>query len=107
MLGQLILGLAMVALFHGALKTRDLSSIVRIRAPLLLFSLPIHNATAFPSPSFPIRHIVLESLLALFGIIGACVKVPALKEITWASEMNTRSRKIPLVFTRGAGRARA
>ncbi|KAH9036415.1 hypothetical protein EDB84DRAFT_1186165 [Lactarius hengduanensis] len=48
--------------FEGALKTQDLSSI-----------------------------IVLESLLALFlGIIGACVKAPALQKITLASEMNTR-----------------
>ncbi|KAH9014181.1 hypothetical protein EDB83DRAFT_2233134, partial [Lactarius deliciosus] len=34
--------------------------------------------------------IFLESLLALFlGIIGASVKAPALKEIKWASEMET------------------
>ncbi|KAH8976986.1 hypothetical protein EDB86DRAFT_3250527 [Lactarius hatsudake] len=44
------------------------------------------------SPAFRGRFLNYEqSLLALFlGIIGACVKAPALKEITWASEMNTR-----------------
>ncbi|KAH9072069.1 hypothetical protein EDB83DRAFT_2220558, partial [Lactarius deliciosus] len=47
--------------------------------------------------------IVLESLLALFlGIICACVKAPALKEITWASEMKTRYAKHKGAFlTRG------
>jgi len=41
---------------------------------------------------FPFRlQIVVESFVALFlGIIGACLKAPPLKEITWASEMKTR-----------------
>ncbi|KAI9451692.1 hypothetical protein BJY52DRAFT_1296696 [Lactarius psammicola] len=42
-----------------------------------------------PETSFP-SFIILESLLALFlGIISVCLKSPALKEITWTSEMKT------------------
>src|SRR6266571_6294298 len=42
----------------------------------------------------PTRQIVLESLLALFlGIIGACLQAPAVKEITWVSEMKSRCAK--------------
>lgn len=44
-----------------------------------------------PEKSIP-PSIVFESLVALFlGIIGACLKAPPLKEITWASEMKTRT----------------
>ncbi|KAH9975983.1 hypothetical protein BGW80DRAFT_1295652 [Lactifluus volemus] len=36
--------------------------------------------------------VIIESFVALFfGIIGACIKAPAFKEITWASEMKTRT----------------
>ena len=31
------------------------------------------------------------------GIIGACVKAPPLKEITWASEMKTRCAVVALL----------
>jgi len=49
------------------------------------------KALGRPEASLP-SSIVLESLFALFlGIIGACVKAPPLKEITWASEMKTRT----------------
>ncbi len=58
------------------------------------FPLPIDNTTTTTTTSSPTRQIVLELLLALFlGIIGACLKAPALKEITWASEMKTRCAK--------------
>jgi hypothetical protein len=51
------------------------------------------KALGRPETSLP-SSIVLESLLALFlGITGACLKAPALKEITWASEMKTRCAK--------------
>jgi len=49
------------------------------------------KALGRPEGSLP-SSIVLESLFALFlGIIGACVKAPPFKEITWASEMKTRT----------------
>ncbi|KAN0130939.1 magnesium transporter [Lactarius tabidus] len=77
MLGRLILGVAMVALFHAAFSTYEHLSHLK--------------ALGRPESSLP-SSIVLESLLALFlGIVGACVKAPPLKEITWASEMRTRT----------------
>ncbi|KAF8269796.1 membrane magnesium transporter-domain-containing protein [Lactarius quietus] len=76
MLGQVILGVAMVTLFHAAFSTYEHLSHLK--------------ALGRPETSLP-SSIVLESLLALLlGIIGACVKAPPLKEITWASEMKTR-----------------
>jgi len=67
----------MVALFHAAFSTYEHLSHLK--------------ALGRPEGSLP-SSIVLESLLALFlGIIGACVKAPPLKEITWASEMKTRT----------------
>jgi len=67
----------MVALFHAAFSTYEHLSHLK--------------ALGRPETSLPFS-IVLESLLALFlGITGACLKAPALKEITWASEMKTRT----------------
>jgi len=67
----------MVALFHAAFSTYEYLSHLK--------------ALGRPEGSLP-SSIILESLLALFlGIIGACVKAPPLKEITWASEMKTRT----------------
>ena len=67
---------------EGAGKTRDFHSVVRTCSPFL---------EILPS-TLPFRHqIVLESFVALsLGIIGACLKTPPLKEITWAIEMKTR-----------------
>ncbi|KAH8976988.1 hypothetical protein EDB86DRAFT_3093627 [Lactarius hatsudake] len=69
--------------FHGALKTQDLSSI-----PMSVCSNRRSITLLLPLPS-P-RHIVPESLLALFlEIIGAaCVKAPTLEEIT-SNEIKT------------------
>jgi len=71
------LTIAIVALFHAAFSTYEYRS----------FS----KALGRPEASLP-ASIVLESFIALFlGIIGACLKAPPLKDITWASEMKTRT----------------
>jgi len=77
MLGRLLLTIAIVALFHAAFSTYE--------------HLSQWKALGEPEKSLP-SSIVFESLVALsLGIIGACLKAPALKEITWASEMRTRT----------------
>ncbi|KAI0288405.1 magnesium transporter [Russula brevipes] len=77
MLGRLLLTIATVALFHAAYSTYE--------------HLSHSKALGRPEGSLP-SSIVLESLVALFlGIVGACLKAPPLKEITWASEMRTRT----------------
>ncbi|KAF8475141.1 magnesium transporter [Russula ochroleuca] len=77
MLGRLLLTIATVALFHAAFSTYE--------------QLSHWKALGKPEKSLP-SSIVFESLVALFlGITGACLKAPALKEITWASEMKTRT----------------
>ncbi|KAI9458112.1 magnesium transporter [Russula earlei] len=77
MLGQALLTIALVALFHSAFSTYEYVS----------------HMKALGRPEGPLpASIVFESLIALFlGIIGACLKAPPLKEITWASEMKTRT----------------
>ncbi|KAN0121277.1 magnesium transporter [Russula decolorans] len=77
MLGQLFLTVAVLALFHSAFSTYE--------------HLSHWKALREPEKSIP-SSIVFESLVALFlGIMGACLKAPPLKEITWASEMKTRT----------------
>ncbi|KAA1470281.1 hypothetical protein DENSPDRAFT_836049 [Dentipellis sp. KUC8613] len=73
MLGQALLVIATVAIFHGASSTyADLSHL---------------KALGRPEGALPFD-IYLEAFLALaLGIVGACLKAPAPKEITWASEM--------------------
>ncbi|KAH9995408.1 magnesium transporter [Russula compacta] len=76
MLGRILLTIATVALFHAAFSTYEHRSHLK--------------ALGRPETSLP-SSIIFESLIALFlGIIGACLNAPALKEITWASEMRTR-----------------
>ncbi|KAI0061061.1 hypothetical protein BV25DRAFT_1858220 [Artomyces pyxidatus] len=77
MLGQTILLLAALALFHAAFSTYEHLSHLK--------------AMGRPEGSLP-TSIILESLLALtLGIVGACIKAPTPKEISWASEMKSRS----------------
>ncbi|KAH9967231.1 magnesium transporter [Russula dissimulans] len=77
MLGQVLLTIAIAALFHAAYSTYEYHS--------------LSKALGRPEGSLP-ASIVFESLIALFlGIIGACLKAPPLKQITWASEMKTRT----------------
>ncbi|KAI0038665.1 hypothetical protein FA95DRAFT_1505224 [Auriscalpium vulgare] len=77
MLGQLLLLISTLALFHVAFSTYEHLSHLK--------------ALGRPEGSLPVD-VVLESLVALaLGIIGGCVKAPAPKEISWASEMKLRS----------------
>ncbi|KAI0255919.1 magnesium transporter [Lactifluus subvellereus] len=77
MLGQFLLTIAIITLFHAAFSTYEHLSLLK--------------ALGKPEGLLP-SSIVLESFVALLlGIIGACLKAPAPKEITWASEMKTRT----------------
>jgi hypothetical protein len=62
---------------------------------IVLLSSNSCKVTLFPLYS----QIVVESFVALFlGILGACMKAPPLKEITWASEMKTRYALTHVLF---------
>ncbi|KAI0272517.1 hypothetical protein BC834DRAFT_857118 [Gloeopeniophorella convolvens] len=73
MSGRLLLTVATILLFHATFSTYEHLSHLK--------------ALGRPEGSLP-----PSSLVALIlGILGACLKAPALKEITWASEMKTRT----------------
>ncbi|KAF9477591.1 hypothetical protein BDN70DRAFT_810425 [Pholiota conissans] len=78
MLGRVFLLLATLGIFHAAYSTYEHLSYLK----------------ALERPEGPIpQEIVFETFVALFlGILGACLNTPALKEITWSSEM--RKHKI-------------
>ncbi|RDB23515.1 Membrane magnesium transporter 2 [Hypsizygus marmoreus] len=78
MLGQVLLVLATVAIFHSAFSAYE--------------HLAHLKALGRPEGSLP-QSVVVETLIAMvLGILGASLSTPELKEITWASEM--RKRKI-------------
>ncbi|KAH7907475.1 magnesium transporter [Hygrophoropsis aurantiaca] len=77
MIGRVLLTVATFALLHAAYSTYEHLSHLK--------------ALGRPEGPLPLN-IVYESILALIlGILGASLNAPPLKEITWASEMKTRS----------------
>ncbi|KAI0312295.1 magnesium transporter [Amylostereum chailletii] len=77
MLGQSLLVLAGVLLLHAAFSTYEHLSLLK--------------ALGRPEGSLPFD-IIFESLTSLvLGILGACLKAPPVKDITWAGEMKTRT----------------
>lgn len=91
MLGQIFLLVALVGIIHAAFSTYEhLSHLKAIGKPetipqdvLFFFSLSTSQLISV--------QIVLEALIGLaFGILGASLRAPPLKEITWASEMKTQ-----------------
>ncbi|KZT21580.1 hypothetical protein NEOLEDRAFT_1121009 [Neolentinus lepideus HHB14362 ss-1] len=77
MLGRVLLVLGAVALLHAAFSTYEHLSYLKALGRL--------------EESVP-NDVGFEALFGLFlGILGASLDTPALKEITWASEMKKRS----------------
>jgi len=77
MLGRALLLLATITVLHTAFSTYEHISHLK--------------ALGRPEGSLP-TDIVFEALIALvLGIIGASLNAPALKDITWQSEMRERS----------------
>ncbi|EJD47985.1 hypothetical protein AURDEDRAFT_162959 [Auricularia subglabra TFB-10046 SS5] len=76
-LGNALLLVAMVLTLHTAFSTYEHLSILKA----------LDRTDEYIPAS-----MMLEAFAALFlGIFGAALKTPALKEITWASEMKARS----------------
>ncbi|KAI0032302.1 magnesium transporter, partial [Vararia minispora EC-137] len=77
MLGQILFALACMLLLHATYSTYEHVSYLK----------------AFGRPEGPLPpDIVAEALLSLLlGILGACIRAPAAKDITWAGEMKTRT----------------
>ncbi|KAI0358045.1 hypothetical protein OH77DRAFT_1378422, partial [Trametes cingulata] len=79
MLGQLMLLVATIALLHAAYSTYEHLSHLK--------------ALGRPEGSLP-NDIVLETVAALFlAIVGATVRSPPLREVTWRSEMKRRAQE--------------
>ncbi|TFK48549.1 hypothetical protein OE88DRAFT_1664433 [Heliocybe sulcata] len=77
MFGRLLIVLGAAALLHAAFSTYEHLSYLKALGRL--------------EESVP-NDVTLEALVGLFlGILGASLDAPALKEITWASEMKKRS----------------
>ncbi|KAJ7043700.1 magnesium transporter [Mycena alexandri] len=77
MLATALLTVATIAIFHAAFSTYEHLSHLK--------------AMGRPEGSLP-TDIIIEALIALvLGTIGASLKAPPLKEITWAAEMRKRS----------------
>ncbi|KAI0731350.1 hypothetical protein C8Q76DRAFT_718568 [Earliella scabrosa] len=95
MLGGLLLIVATIALLHAAFSTYEHFSHLK--------------ALGRPEGSLP-NDIVLEAALSLvLAIIGATVRSPALREVTWRSEMKRRASEEEedprMLFTTFAQRA--
>ncbi|KAL4259674.1 membrane magnesium transporter family protein [Pleurotus pulmonarius] len=77
MLGRILLILGALLVLHAAFSSYEYLSHLK-NSGRLEGSLPYD--------------IMLEAYIALFiGILGASLSAPTLKQITWASEMQTRS----------------
>ncbi|EPQ56261.1 hypothetical protein GLOTRDRAFT_74825 [Gloeophyllum trabeum ATCC 11539] len=77
MFGRVLLVLGALALLHAAFSTYEHLSYLKALGRL--------------EESVP-NDVTLEALVGLFsGILGASLDAPALKEITWASEMKKRT----------------
>jgi hypothetical protein len=77
MVGKALLFAATIALLHAAYSAYEHLSILK--------------ALGKPEDSLP-ASIVLEALGALIlGTLGASLSIPELKEISWRSEMKTRT----------------
>ncbi|KIK61806.1 hypothetical protein GYMLUDRAFT_42851 [Collybiopsis luxurians FD-317 M1] len=77
MLGRILLLAASLAVLHAAFSTYEHLSHLK--------------ALGKPESSLP-QDIVLEAIIGLgLGILGASLNAAPLKEITWSSEMKTRS----------------
>ncbi|KAM5534655.1 hypothetical protein V8D89_011667 [Ganoderma adspersum] len=77
MLGGLILLVATVALLHAAYSTYEHLSHLK--------------ALGRPEGALP-NDIVVEAVIALvLAIVGAAVRSPSLREVTWRSEMKRRA----------------
>ncbi|KAI8996387.1 membrane magnesium transporter-domain-containing protein [Trametes punicea] len=79
MLGQLMLLVATLALVHAAYSTYEHLSHLK--------------ALGRPEGSLP-NDIVLEALASLLlAMVGATVRSPPLREVTWRSEMKRRAQE--------------
>ncbi|CAL1715248.1 unnamed protein product [Somion occarium] len=79
MFGDVLIILACVAVLHAAYSTYEHLSHLK--------------ALGRPEGSLP-ADIIAEALVALvIGIIGATVRTPELREITWRSEMKRRAKE--------------
>ncbi|TFY79781.1 hypothetical protein EWM64_g4229 [Hericium alpestre] len=77
MLGHLLLIVATLAMFHAAFSTYEHLSHLK--------------AMGRPEGALP-SDIIAEALASLvLGILGASLKAPESREITWASEMKKRT----------------
>ncbi|PCH44438.1 hypothetical protein WOLCODRAFT_76290 [Wolfiporia cocos MD-104 SS10] len=77
MLGTALLVLSIVAILHAAFSTYE--------------HLTHLKALGRPEGSLP-QDTVYEALIAVvFGIVGAALRTPELREVTWRSEMKRRS----------------
>ncbi|KZT09839.1 uncharacterized protein LAESUDRAFT_721992 [Laetiporus sulphureus 93-53] len=77
MLGNLLLVAAIIVVLHAAFSTYEHLSYLK--------------ALGRPEGSLP-QDIVFEALAALaIGIVGATVRTPELREVTWRSEMKRRA----------------
>ncbi|TCD71822.1 hypothetical protein EIP91_003165 [Steccherinum ochraceum] len=93
MVGDLLLLIATLAILHAAYSTYEHLSHLK--------------SLGRPEGSLP-SDIVVETLVALaFGIIGSVVRTPALREITWRSEMKRRRVSLfPIYFYQQTGQAK-
>ncbi|KAI0630560.1 membrane magnesium transporter-domain-containing protein [Trametes polyzona] len=79
MLGQILLLVATVALLHAAYSVYEHLSLLK--------------AMGRPEGSLP-NDIVLEAVASLFlAIVGATLRSPPLREVTWRSEMKRRAQE--------------
>ncbi|KAI0654055.1 hypothetical protein C8Q70DRAFT_926507 [Cubamyces menziesii] len=79
MLGQLMLIVATIALLHAAYSTYEHLSHLK--------------ALGRPEGTLP-NDILLEAFASLFlAIVGATVRSPPLREVTWRSEMKHRAQE--------------
>ncbi|KAJ8482609.1 hypothetical protein ONZ51_g5253 [Trametes cubensis] len=79
MLGQLMLIVATIALLHAAYSTYEHLSHLK--------------ALGRPEGTLP-NDILLEAFASLFlAIVGATVRSPPLREVTWRSEMKRRAQE--------------
>ncbi|KAH8093267.1 membrane magnesium transporter-domain-containing protein [Cristinia sonorae] len=94
MLGNLFIVFSALAMLHAAYSTYEHLSHLK--------------ALGRPEGSLP-SDILIETLFALvLGIIGSVIRTPALREVTWRSEMKRRSAEEQdprLSFTTFAQRA--